>query len=110
MSAQQKGGAAPGRSSRFEATVYLLHFDRPYRHARHYVGYTALENLEQRLQRHREGRGARLLARCVREGIEFKPVRTWVFGSAEAARKKERRLKKSGGASRYCPVCKQAEE
>lgn len=107
MSAK-KGGAAPaGRSSGFEATVYLLHFDKPYRHAKHYVGYTALETLEQRLQRHRDGRGARLLAVCAEQGIDFRPVRTWSFGSAEAARKKERSLKTSGGASRYCPTCKE---
>jgi hypothetical protein len=23
-------------------TVYLLHFERPYKHARHYLGFTAL--------------------------------------------------------------------
>ena len=27
-------------------TVYLLHFERSYRHARHYIGFT--QNLEQR--------------------------------------------------------------
>lgn len=106
MSAK-KGGAAPaGRSSGFKATVYLLHFDKPYRHAKHYVGYTALESLEDRLQRHREGRGARLLKVCVENGIGFRPVRTWDFKSAEAARLKERQLKGRGGASRYCPCCK----
>lgn len=108
MSAKQGGAAPAGRSSGFEATVYLLHFDKPYRHAKHYVGYTAMESLEQRLERHRDGRGARLLAVCVEHGIGFKAVRTWRFKSAEAARQKERKLKVSGGASRYCPCCKEA--
>ena len=36
--------------------VYLLHFDRSYRHARHYIGFT--QNLEQRLEAHRAGRGS----------------------------------------------------
>ena len=107
MSAKRGGAAPAGRSSGFKATVYLLHFDKPYRHAKHYVGYTALETLEQRLQRHRDGRGARLLQVCVQHGIGFQPVRTWDFKSAEAAREKERRLKSSGGASRYCPNCKE---
>jgi predicted GIY-YIG superfamily endonuclease len=108
VSAKKGGAASAGRSSSFEATVYLLHFDKPYRHAKHYVGYTALESLEERLERHRDGRGARLLAVCVENGIGFRPVRTWKFKSAEAARQKERRLKTSGGASRYCPSCKEA--
>ena len=39
--------------------VYLLHFERSYRHARHYIGFT--QNLEQRLAEHRAGRGSPLL-------------------------------------------------
>ena len=37
--------------------IYLLHFDRSYRHARHYLGYT--ENLDARLAAHRAGAAAR---------------------------------------------------
>ena len=40
--------------------VYLLHFERSYRHARHYIGFT--QNLEQRLAEHRAGRGSPLVA------------------------------------------------
>ena len=43
-----------------QGTVYLLHFATPFKHARHYVGYTT--DLEQRIEEHRTGRGARLLA------------------------------------------------
>jgi len=42
-------------------TVYLLHFNEPYKHARHYVGWTA-RNVKRRLAEHEDGRGARLLA------------------------------------------------
>ena len=35
-------------------------------------------------------------------GIGFTVARTWDDGD----RGKERRLKNSGGASRYCPVCR----
>ena len=41
-------------------TVYLLHFDQPYKHARHYVGWAS--NVKRRLAEHEAGRGARLLA------------------------------------------------
>jgi predicted GIY-YIG superfamily endonuclease len=37
-----------------EGTVYLLHFERPYKgRMRHYLGFT--RNLEQRLENHRQG-------------------------------------------------------
>ena len=47
------GGKAPG------GVVYLVHFSEPYRHARHYTGWTV--DLDARLAEHRAGRGARLL-------------------------------------------------
>lgn len=36
--------------------IYVLHFDRPLHHARHYVGYA--RNLRARLQAHAGGRGS----------------------------------------------------
>lgn len=80
-------------------TIYLLHFDRPYKHARHYLGWT--RNLEARLSDHRSGSGARLLAVLKREGIGFQLVRTW----APATRHRERQIKIQGGLSRCCPAC-----
>jgi len=38
--------------------IYLLHFDQPYKHAKHYTGWT--EDLLHRLDRHAAGNGARL--------------------------------------------------
>lgn len=35
--------------------IYIIHFDSPYHHARHYVGFCAEGNLEQRLAQHRAG-------------------------------------------------------
>src|SRR5215510_2445485 len=40
-------------------TVYLIHFNRSYRHARHYLGYS--ENLDKRICDHLCGQGARLM-------------------------------------------------
>ncbi len=56
-------------------TVYLLHFDVPYKHARHYLGFT--DNLENRLAEHRKGNGARLLQVTNGAGITFVLARVW---------------------------------
>lgn len=81
-----------------EGTVYLLHFDSPFRHARHYTGWTT--DLDARLAEHRAGRGARLLAVIKNAGIGWQLARTW-----DGGRRRERQLKKTGGASRRCPMC-----
>lgn len=52
--------------------IYILHFDSPYFHARHYVGYCGDGTLEQRLQRHRSGQGSRLMSAIELAGIEFR--------------------------------------
>ena len=78
--------------------VYLLHFDRPYRHAAHYTGWTT--NLTTRLQEHATGHGARLLAVARTAGIGWQLARTW-----PGTRHTERALKRQGGASRRCPLC-----
>lgn len=79
-------------------TVYLLHFDRPYKHARHYIGWAA--DLDARLAEHAAGRGARLLAVIREAGIGWTLARTWCGG-----RVRERQIKRQGGASRCCPTC-----
>ena len=79
--------------------VYLLHFDTRYHHAGHYLGST--DNLAARLAAHAAGRGARLIEVIVAAGITFRLARTW-----EGGRRRERQLKKQGGASRRCPLCK----
>jgi predicted GIY-YIG superfamily endonuclease len=80
-------------------TVYLLHFDRPYRHARHYTGWAT--DLDTRLAEHAAGRGARLLAVAHAAGIGWTLARTW----PDTTRHTERALKHQGGASRRCPLC-----
>lgn len=80
-------------------TVYLLHFDRPYRHARHYLGYT--DDLPARIERHLAGNGGRLLQVIKAAGIGFKVARTW-----EGDRSLERRLKSWHKSAQLCPICK----
>jgi hypothetical protein len=83
-----------------EPTVYLIHFDVPYAHARHYTGWTA-SDLQGRLAEHAAGRGARLMAVITQAGIGWTLARTW-----EGSRARERQLKRQGGASRRCPICR----
>jgi predicted GIY-YIG superfamily endonuclease len=79
-------------------TVYLLHFDRPFQHARHYCGWTA--DLPARLAAHATGRGARLVEVITGAGIGFTLARTW-----PGTRTRERQIKRQGGLSRCCPLC-----
>ena len=79
--------------------VYLLHFDRSYRHARHYIGFT--QNLEQRLEEHRAGRGSPLIAAAIADGIDFQLAAIW-----EGDRHDERRLhRQKNTRARLCPIC-----
>ena len=80
-------------------TVYLLHFDRSYRHARHYIGFT--QNLEQRLAEHRAGRGSPLIAAAIADGIDFQLAAIW-----QGDRHAERRLhRQKNTRARLCPIC-----
>lgn len=78
-------------------TVYLLHFTTPYKHARHYRGWTS--DLQARLALHRSGKGARLMAVIRDAGIGFVVAKT-----EPGTRARERQLKQRG-AGRDCPVC-----
>lgn len=83
--------------------VYLLHFNQPFHHAKYYIGYSnGEETVEQRIERHRAGNGARLLRAVSQAGIEFKVARIW----ESADRNFERKLKSQKNAARYCPICK----
>lgn len=89
------------------ATVYLIHLDQSIAHARHYLGYTSLECVQDRLARHKAGNGARLLQVANERGITYSIVRTWEFATWQEARKFERKLKLQKHAPRLCPVCNQ---
>lgn len=82
------------------ATVYLLHFDRKLHHAQHYLGIA--DRLEDRLQAHRSGNGARLMQVITEAGITWRLARTWSDGTREL----ERRLKNRHNSPRLCPICR----
>ena len=77
---------------------YLLHFNEPYRHARHYLGSS--KDIPVRLIEHAEGRGARLTQVVRAAGIAWRLARTWAGGRA-----RERQLKQRG-LTRCCPLCR----
>lgn len=81
--------------------IYLIHFNKPLHHARHYIGYTkSAKSLPDRLATHRAGDGARILRALNEHGIHYEIVRTWT-----GDRKLERKLKKQKNSGRMCPVC-----
>lgn len=82
--------------------VYLIHFDRPYKHAKHYIGFAEFGNLKKRIEEHRKGSGCNLIKVVNEAGIGWKVVRVW----RNVDRNFERRKKNQGGASKCCPECK----
>jgi predicted GIY-YIG superfamily endonuclease len=66
--------------------IYLLHFHQPYRHAKHYTGWT--DDLLHRLDTHAAGNGARLVAVIWHAGIGFSCVRI-----CQGTRRLERAIK-----------------
>jgi hypothetical protein len=88
------------RTPRQPGTAYLLCFDRPHMHARHYLGWTA-DPLQDRLHDMLAGRGLPRLMRAVHAAeIGWTLVRTW-----PGTRDLERRLRAQGTRARLCPRC-----
>jgi len=84
---------------RGEGFVYLIHFDEPYKHAQHYIGWTT--DVEQRILCHKSGGGARLLQVLNENGLNWQLVRVW----EGVSRGFERKLKSMKKAWQYCPIC-----
>lgn len=79
--------------------VYILHFDTPLAHARHYVGWA--NDVERRLQHHRAGTGARFTQVLNERGIGFQLACIY----PEADKTFERHLKRTHNTAKYCPLC-----
>jgi hypothetical protein len=82
--------------------VYLLHFERPYAHAQHYLG-TTTRRLGVRLVEHIGGRanGSKLVAAVVAAGIPIRVARLWPGGDGL-----ESRLKRRKKGPSLCPICR----
>lgn len=84
--------------------VYLIHFDKPLCHAKHYIGFSEEYPLKKggRIDKHRKGQGAKILRALVDKGIGFRVVQIW----HHQPRGFERKLKNQKNASRICSDCK----
>ena len=82
--------------------VYLVHFEEKLHPAQHYIGFVD-KNLEQRIEKHRSNKGAKLLIAVNNKGILWKVVRVWEGGDREL----ECRLKNCKKSRCFCPVCRQ---
>lgn len=80
--------------------VYVLHIEPPYRHARHYVGFTE-RSFEERLDDHLSGRGSPLIRAAVAAGCSVMLAIGWDDGT----RRFERILKKRKDCPNWCPCC-----
>jgi predicted GIY-YIG superfamily endonuclease len=93
-------GALSPQAAEDVGTVYLIHLQRPYRHARHYLGWTL--DVERRLAQPRAGGGSSLLRAAVATGIPFELAHTW-----PGDRHLERRLHRyKNTPARLCPICR----
>ncbi len=81
--------------------VYLIHFTDKLHHAQHYIGFVE-KNLKQRIRKHRNNKGAKLLIAVNAKGIQWEVVRVWEAGD----RTLERQLKNQKKARCLCPVCR----
>lgn len=79
-------------------TIYLIHLDTPYKHARHYLGIST--HLKARLAHHRNGTGARFMQVVTEAGIPWRVVRKW-----QGTRELERHLKNRHNSGQLCPIC-----
>ena len=83
--------------------MYVIHFDRPLLRVSHYVGWAKdAAAYERRMQRHRDGKGAKLLAELGRRGIGWRVVVIYPEGD----RAMERMIKRHKSIPKaYCPLC-----
>lgn len=90
-----------------QGTIYLICLERSLggegrASARHYLGWTNGTSVASRLEEHRSGKGAKMLAYASDHGIGFDVVRTW-----KGDRHMERRFKKGGHFAMKCPNCQE---
>lgn len=85
------------RYNRFD-TVYILHFSQPYKHCRHYVGYSA--NVARRFREHLAGHGVGLTKAVIDAGITIVLARK-ISGN----RSTERLIRELKSTPSLCPIC-----
>ena len=79
--------------------VYVLHFDPPYKQAKHYIGYTRIG--KRRIERHIAGHGSPLIRAAVAAGCTI-IIAHWYRDGTRAF---ERQLKNKKSTPRWCDCC-----
>lgn len=83
-------------------TCYLIHICPPYKHARHYLGWTQADNTGQRrFDRHKAGNGSPLIKAALQAGSSCTISRLW----HNVDRNFERKLKNRKESPYLCPLC-----
>lgn len=82
--------------------VYLLHFDPPWQHCKHYLGWSP--DIGKRLEVHVAGRGARLIRQARTAGSKLILARVW-----ENATPADEHRMKGRGLTELCPLCREAD-
>lgn len=80
--------------------VYVLHIEPPYKHAKHYIGFTT-RSFEARIADHLSGRGSPLVKAAIDAGCSVTLAHKWSCGT----RGFERHLKNRKEAPRWCKCC-----
>jgi len=84
-----------------EGTVYVLHFEPGYKHAQHYIGWTAGDDVSARLQVHLQGHGSPLVRAAVEAGVQVHLAATY-----PGTRYLQRRLKRWHKTGQLCAICR----
>lgn len=83
-------------------TIYLIHFEKAFARKTHYIGWAPDSiGLTQRIEKHRNGCGAKLLKSVNNAKIEWNVVRTW----KDRTLADEAALKEWKNAKKLCPLC-----
>lgn len=88
------------------AWIYLLHFDVPHHHARHYMGATF--DLEARLTAHRQGRGSRLTRALCKGNATWKLGGLWEWTESIdqiSLWRLEKNFKSRHQGPAFCSIC-----
>lgn len=82
--------------------LYLLHLEPRYLHAGHYLGFAL--DVDRRIAEHLAGgsKASPLVRAAVLAGCAVTVARTIAGGTRDL----ERRMKRGGGLSRHCPICR----
>ena len=78
----------------------MLHFDPAYRHARHYVAWTA-GDVDAHPAAHLQGAGSPLIGAAVAAGVSIQLIATF-----PGSRLLERRVKRWQKTVQFCPTCR----